>query len=281
MIIDCHTHVFSPRVKAKRDEYEHADPGFAFLYVRKEARLATTDELVSSMDEAGIDFSVITNISWQSTALCTESNDYIMESVARYPRRLAGFIAIPFHSPQAALAEISRCHHPGIKGIGELRPEPGMLRPDRLPALAPVMALAAERHLSLLLHTSEPVGHQYPGKGYLTPEVLYPFLSAYPENTIILAHWGGGLPFYALMPEVRKALSNVYFDTAASPFLYTPKIYQMVTELVGKERILFGSDWPLLPPKRLLNEIESLGLPEDIRTRLLSVNAQRLLGIAN
>ena len=104
MIIDCHTHVFSPWVRAKRDEYEQADPGFALLYGRKEAKLATADELVSSMDKTGIDFSVITNIGWQSAALCTESNDYILESVARYPRRLAGFISLRLNSPQAAIA---------------------------------------------------------------------------------------------------------------------------------------------------------------------------------
>ena len=38
--------------------------------------------------------------------------------------------------------------------------------------------------------------------------------------TIIAAHWGGGLPFYALMPEVRDALQNVWFDTAAGHLLY-------------------------------------------------------------
>ncbi len=280
MIIDCHTHVFSPRVRAKRDEYASADPGFAHLYGRKEARLATADELIAAMDEAGISLSVIANFGWRSAALCAETNDYILESVARYPGRLAGFIAIPLYSPQAALDELDRCRDRGIKGIGELRPERELLSPERLGALAPVMALAKERHLSLLFHASEPVGHRYPGKGDLTPEALYPLVAAFPESTIILAHWGGGLPFYALMPEVRKNLRNVYFDTAASPFLYTPEIYRTVAELVGEERLLFGSDWPLLAPKRIIKEIQALGLPESTETRLLSGNAHRLMELA-
>jgi uncharacterized protein len=142
------------------------------------------------------------------------------------------------------------------------------------------MALAKERHLSLLFHASEPVGHLYPGKGDLTPEALYPLVAAFPEATIILAHWGGGLPFYALMPEVRKNLRNVYFDTAASPFLYTPEIYRTVADLVGEERLLFGSDWPLLAPKRIIKEIQALGLPESTETRLLSGNARRLMELS-
>ena len=51
--------------------------------------------------------------------------------------------------------------------------------------------------------------------------------------TVIAAHWGGGLPFYALMPEVREALENVYFDTAASHLLYDATVYRRVIELVG------------------------------------------------
>ena len=49
------------------------------------------------------------------------------------------------------------------------------------------------------------------------------------------AHWGGGLPFYALMPEVEDSLSNVYFDSAASPFLYDASVFPTVAGLVGRE----------------------------------------------
>ena len=82
-----------------------------------------------------------------------------------------------------------------------------------------------------------------------------------------------------IMPEVKKAMSNVFFDTAASPFLYTPQVYTQVVQLVGADRILFGSDYPLLTQARLLGEIRSLDLPEEEINLILSGNAQRLLGI--
>ena len=61
--------------------------------------------------------------------------------------------------------------------------------------------------------------------------------------------------------------------------LYSPQIYEQVIPLVGAEKILFGSDYPLLAQSRLLEEIRSLDLPEETRDLILSGNAQRLLGI--
>jgi predicted TIM-barrel fold metal-dependent hydrolase len=132
--------------------------------------------------------------------------------------------------------------------------------------------------LVLLLHCSEPVGHQYAGKGDSTPERLYPLIARHPNLKLVCAHWGGGLPFYGLMPEVKKALGNVYFDTAASPYLYHPQIYQQVVQILGTEHILFGSDYPLLRQSRLLDEIRSLELSQESQESVLSGNAIRLLG---
>jgi predicted TIM-barrel fold metal-dependent hydrolase len=131
-----------------------------------------------------------------------------------------------------------------------------------------------------LSHASEPVGHQYAGKGKITPDLLYVLITTYPDITHVLAHWGGGLPFYALMPEVKEVLRTVYFDSAASPFLYVPEVYRRVGELVGADKILFGTDYPLLAQRRLIKEIDSLSLPAETREQILSGNACRLLGIA-
>ena len=81
------------------------------------------------------------------------------------------------------------------------------------------------------------------------------------------------------MPEVKKALQNVYFDTAASPFLYQPQIYTLVSQLVGAEKILFGSDYPLLPPSRLLREISATALTDEEKRLITGENARKLLDI--
>jgi predicted TIM-barrel fold metal-dependent hydrolase len=279
MIIDFHTHVFPPHIKKDRRKYIEADPCFALLYSQKDTRLATADELIASMDKEGVDISVITNIGWTTHELCVETNDYILESIVRYPNRLIGFGAVQPLSCEAAIAEIERCVSGGIKGIGELRPDVQLVDLSDSQVITPFMKSLRKHKLILLIHASEPIGHNYPGKGSITPRLLYPLINTFPEVSIVCAHWGGGLPFYALMPEVKRAMKKVYFDTAASPFLYSPQIYRQVTQLVGDDRVLFGSDWPLLSPVRLLKEINSLNLPKETKDLILAGNAQKLLGI--
>jgi hypothetical protein len=279
MTIDFHTHVFPPQIKKDRSKYIELDPCFAILYSDPKSKIATADELIASMDEAGVDISVIANIGWTTHELCVETNDYILESISRYPQRLIGFGAVQPQSPDAAVAEIERCAKAGIKGIGEMRPDIQLFDLTDELMMAPFVEAVRKHKLILLTHASEPIGHNYPGKGGITPDILYPFITSFPDLTIVCAHWGGGLPFYALMPEVRKAITNVFFDTAASPLLYTPQVYNQVIQLVGAERILFGSDYPLLAQGRQLKEIKALDLPEEIENLILSGNAQRLLGI--
>jgi predicted TIM-barrel fold metal-dependent hydrolase len=280
VIIDFHTHIFPPQIKKAPGKYIDSDPSFAILYSSPKPKLATAEELIASMDKTGVDISVVVNIGWTTHELCVETNDYILESIARYPDRLVGFCAVQPNSCDAAIAEIERCARGGVRGVGELRPDTQLfdLRDEAI--MEPFVRAMTEHRLILLTHASEPAGHVYPGKGAVTPEVLYPFIASYPDLILVCAHWGGGLPFYALMPEVKKAMSNVFFDTAASPFLYTPEVYNQVSQLVGADKILFGSDYPLLIQSRLLGEIEALDLPEVTRNMILSGNARRLLGIA-
>lgn len=278
MIIDFHTHVFPPEIKTNRRCYLGKDACFAELYSNEKFRLADAGELIAGMDAAGVDISVVTNIGWSSRKLCAATNDYIMESAARYKGRLIGFGGVnPFAG--WACQEIERCARGGIKGIGELRPDTGWLDPANREALEHFAASLKEHNLILLLHSTEPVGHTYQGKGEAMPEVLYRLIERWPGLKIVLAHWGGGLPFYALMPEVKAALENVWFDSAASPFLYGKQIYRQAAQLIGGDKILFGSDYPLILQERIINEVKATDLPEATKGLFLGGNAAGLLGI--
>ena len=280
MIIDFHTHIVPPRIRDDRERYA-GDPLFALLYSSPKAKLATAEDLIAAMDKDGVDMSVALNIGWSSPDLCALTNDYIMESVARYPTRLVGFGAVVPEPPDVALREIERCARGGMRGIGEMRLDRRLLGSGGSIAADELVNGVIANKLILLLHCSEPVGHRYPGKGDTTPEGLYPVIERFPDLSLVCAHWGGGLPFYALMPEVKKALKSVFFDTAASPFLYAPQIYRQVVQVLGAEHVLFGSDYPLLTPGRLLKEIRSLELPRETEESILSGNARRLLGITS
>lgn len=277
MIVDFHTHIFPPYIKTKRAEYISRDPCFALLYSNPKARIATTGDLIEAMDRADIDISVIANIGWTTHEMCVETNDYIIDSVSRCPDRLIGFCSIQPESPEAALDEIERCARAGIKGIGELRPDTQFFDFTDDNFTNAFTKIMKKYNLILMLHSSEPVGHRYQGKGTVTPGVLYPMISQLEGINIVCSHWGGGLLFYELMPEVKKTLANVYYDTAASPFLYSPEIYRRAINLVGNKKILFGSDYPLMPPERQLKDIYLEKLEKNDKELILSGNAKRLL----
>lgn len=279
MIIDFHTHIFPPQIKKNRSKYIDSDACFAIMYSSSDSKMVTADELINNMDKEGIDISVVLNYGWTTHELCVETNDYILESIAKHPKRLVGFCSVQPRSLQAALDEIERCVKGGVKGVGEIRPDMQLLDLMDDEIMQPFIETIINHNLTMLIHASEPVGHQYPGKGNITPEIIYPLITNFPDLTLICAHWGGGLPFYSLMPEVKEAMNNVFFDSAASPFLYRPQIYNQVIELVGADKILFGTDYPLLPPSRLLKEIKSLDLPSEAEHLILAGNAQKLLGL--
>lgn len=277
MIVDFHTHIFPPWVKNRRDEYIKRDACFSLLYSQPKATLVTAEELIASMDEAGIDLSVVLNIGWVHHDFCVETNDYILDSVSKYPDRLIGFCAIQPGAGAAAIDELERCAKAGARGIGEMRSDVQDFVLTDKTVMQPVVDSAMKHDLIFLTHSSEPVGHQYIGKGDITPDLLYSFIVAFPDLKVVCAHWGGGLPFYGLMPEVDKALANVFFDTAATVFLYRPQIFTQVRDIIGSDKILFGSDYPLMRQSRVIGQIESSGLAPEDRNKILGANAQGLL----
>lgn len=276
MIVDFHTHIFPPGVIAGRSRYVDTESWFGRIYGDSQVRMAGPDELISEMDRCGIDRAVVSGFAWRSFELCVQTNDFIAETVAGYPERLAGLAVVPPLHPQVT-AEVSRCAKLGFRGIGELLPDGQGFDPADTAALKPLARAAAEHGLPLLIHLNEPLGHTYAGKGSAGPKDGWLFARNFPELKIVFAHWGGGLPFFELMPEVRADLKNVWYDCAASPYLYAPRVYRAAIDLVGADRIILGSDFPLISPERYLRELDGQELVDDERQAILGGNALELL----
>ena len=279
MIIDAHTHIFPPSFRERREELLRRDATFGDLYASPRATLASAEELVDAMDAAGVDMAVAVGIGWTDAELARQANDYLLEATSRHPGRLLGFCAVNPAWGDAALAEVERCVRAGMKGVGELHPDTQGFQPEDEETMAALMDLATELRVPVLVHASEPVGHLYHGKGHVTPERLLRLVQGFPQATVICAHWGGGLPFYALMPEVADALANTYFDSAASPLLYDQRVFSVAAELVGAEKLLFATDFPLVKHQRLLAQVRESGLEAEAQELILGGNAARLLGI--
>ena len=279
MIIDFHTHIFPPEIIARRDEFLRRDTWLEELYGNPKAKMATADDLIASMEANGVDVAVTFPFGWRDAALAEECNSYIIQAMRDYPGRIIGLAAIQPLSGSRAITELERCAKAGMPGFGELMPHGQGYRLSDTTLLTPLVEAAQDLGMFALTHTSEPVGHLYPGKGDVTPAELQSFVTAFPTLRIVAAHWGGGFPFYELMPEVHAAASNIWYDSAASLYLYRPEIFVAVGRICGAHKLLWGSDYPLIGQRRMLDYIGAAGLDAETLALALGGNATSLLGL--
>jgi uncharacterized protein len=276
MIVDSHVHILPDRVRDNLDVIASADAWFGACHARGE-RVASAESLVAAMDAQGIDRAVCFTWPFADPAVCSEANDYLADVIRRFPDRLVGFGVVQPLDPGAA-REVNRCAGLGLIGIGEMNADAqgwGLLDDAVEPALRESIA----RGMPWTLHCSEPVGHVYPGKGSTTPDRILAFADRHPDLTLICAHLGGGLPLYAHIPEVRRACAGLHFDTAAQPFVYEASVYRTLVDGVGPERILLGSDHPLLDVPRYLQALDDAGIGAAARELITGGNAARLLAL--
>ena len=271
MVIDSHTHIFPHSMIESRERICSRDSWFKQLY-GEGANMATYDELLSSMDDAGIEKSVVMGFGWQHGVDCTISNEYIMESSARSGGRIVPFVSV-VPGPEDVSHELDRWSSSNLRGVGELYADSQGFDMADLTSLGAVVEVCVARGLFLCVHITEPVGHYYAGKDSNGPASVGEFVMSMPsELKLILPHWGGGFGFYELMPEMRMRTSNCFYDSAASHLLYDERVYSLMTQL-APGRVLFGSDYPLTSQARMLGRIVRAGLPDSDLQQFLGGNA--------
>jgi uncharacterized protein len=274
-IIDAHTHLFAPEVVADRRRHLERDAWFGELYASPDIVLVSPEDLIDSMDRAGIAVSIVCGWPWQDPGLCREHNDFLAEVHRQYPDRIAWLAIVNPVAPEAP-AEIERAAAMGACGVGEVNADAQRFDWEQPTSLGAAVEACFAANIPLMLHSSEPVGHRYLGKGTATPDRLLRFIEAYQDLRIVAAHWGGGLPFYELMPEVAALTQNVTYDTAASTYLYRFDVFPAVERLIGHGRVALGSDYPLLKQTAFLKRVLDSGLPDDAIRGVLGETAARV-----
>ncbi len=279
MIIDSHTHLFPEPVKNDRSRFFDKEPEFKLLYNSPRAKISTISELVDTMDIHGVDISVVSGFPWRNPDHARKNNDYILEAVQAHPKRIKGLACFDL-SWAGAADEAVRCMDAGLSGVGELAFYLSGIDETALTLLEPVMAaLRSHGNRPCMIHTNEPVGHPYPGKTPVTLEQIDTLAKRFPDNRIILAHWGGGIFFYHVMKkQVKENLKNIWYDTAASVYLYDPEIYDMAVWAGVIDKVLFGTDFPLLTPDRYYADMDKSAMNDLQKAQVLGKNALALFG---
>lgn len=277
MIIDCHTHLLPRQAQQDRSEYLRADPGFGSLYSSPKARIASSDDIIHYLDKSGVDRAIVFGFPWESYDTAKRNNDEVWEFHQRYPDRIIPFATFSLLGRDLAYKEADRTLSGGFAGLGELSMYGLGWNLADFVALNPCFAIATARQVPVMIHVNEPVGHKYPGKISIDIRALFKTIKNHQDMDFILAHFGGGLFIYSLMPEIGQTMKRVYVDTAAAPFLYDSRIVSAAVNALGKENVLFGTDYPLLGISRyekLLDEAEVHGA---LRSNILGENVLRIL----
>ena len=229
---------------------------------------------VEAMDRAGVDHGVLS--AWHAPEGELIGNDLVASWVAAHPGRFSGLAGVDLRRPVEAVAELRRC----VTELGfvGLRIIPWLWQvPPTDARFYPLYAACVELGVPVCTQ----VGHTGPLRPSETGRPI-PYIDRvaidFPDLVIVCGHIG--YPWTEEMVAVARKHRNVVIDTSA----YTPRRYP--AELVdylradGRDKVLFGTNWPMIDPQAALSELDRLGLDDDVAAHFLHRNAERVFGPA-
>lgn len=209
-------------------------------------------------------------------------NDTVVEIASRYPEVLIPFASINPHRGKAGVEEAKRLIADGVVcGFKFHPPLQGFFANERL--AYPLYEAMAEAGLPALFHTGHSgVGTRVRGGGgvhqkYGNPMYLDDVAVDFPDMPIIMAH--PSFPWQDEAISVCLHKPQVYIDLSGwSPKYFPPVLIQYANTLL-KDKVLFGSDFPVITPDRWLKDFDAIGIKDEVRPMILKENAARLLGL--
>ena len=220
------------------------------------------DTLVDLMDQAGIDQAVVMTYT-ELPAVNPHALEYLADQIARYPRRLIGYVRLHPWYPEALDLLDRALGDYGMKGV-KLHPVGNLSHPASEVSLR-IIRRAAEYQAPVLFHCGD--------EALTTPLQIAAAAEAVPEATIILGHMGGYFHVDEAI-EVAERLPNVYLETSAMPY---PAQIRRAIDRVGAERVLFASDGPGCLPRLEVHKVRLAGLSPAEEQRVFSDNILALL----
>ncbi len=247
---------------------------------------STPDQLIRDMDEAGIETAVLQGWYWESMHSCRLQNRFYAQLIQQYPDRIQAFATLLPSSPELE-EELKWIRDNGFMGIGELHPQAqGFSLQDE--AWLNVLEIIRKWNFVINFHVTDPDTPDHPGKIETPLQDYVSLASNWPDHPMILSHLGALIPLRREFSGQIQSLNNLYYDCAAIPLLYEKHLVSEISNRIGAEQLLFGSDYPLrVIPKRQkkpeftrsIDFVCESGLTDEQLRLVFSLNAKRLFRV--
>ena len=281
--IDVHTHAEVSDSGAGSLSRELEEASSSYFKVDAGHRKPTLDEIAAHYRERRIAAVVFTVDAEAATGTPAVPNEEIAEAARRHPDVLIPFASIDPAKGRAGARQVRRLvAEYGVRGF-KFHPNVQAFYPNDRDAYVLYEAIEAAGAIAVF-HTGQTgIGAGAPGGGgirlkYSNPLFVDDVAADFPDLPIILAH--PSFPWQDEALAVATHKPQVYIDLSGwSPKYFPPQLVQYANTLL-KEKVLFGTDYPLLTPDRWLADFAKLPIKDEVRPLILKQNAARLLGLA-
>lgn len=276
--IDIHTHAerscWNP-FDAYGEEYDRAADKYF-----KSARRPTIDETVAFYRAQRIGLVMFTVDAETQLGRRRIPNEEIAEAAKKNADMMIAFASVDPHKGRMGAREARRLvEEHGVKGFKFHPTVQGFHPYDRM--AWPIYEVVAEHRLPAIFHS----GHSGIGSGmrcggglrleYSNPMHLDDVAIAFPDIEIVIAH--PSFPWQDEALSVAMHKPNVWIDLSGWSPKYFPKQLVQYANTLLRDRVLFGSDFPLITPDRWLADFEEAGFRDEVKPLILKQNAMRLL----
>jgi predicted TIM-barrel fold metal-dependent hydrolase len=267
--IDVHVHPYTQEVLDVTPEWfwGHARKTFGGM-----ESAISVEQMLAEMDAAEVEKAVVLAFDVETAHGWKVSNELVADIVERAPDRLVGFASVDPNKGELAVRELERAvRELGLKGLKLHPPTQHFVMNER--RHYPLWGKCQELGVPMLVHT----GHNQSGGRlkYADPTFVDDVALDFPELRIILAHFG--------FPWVEQAISvawirrNCYLELSGWSPKYIPETVWRYANSLLQDRVLFGTDWPVMSMKRWLDDFEATPLKPDVKEKILYRTAARLL----
>jgi predicted TIM-barrel fold metal-dependent hydrolase len=252
----------------------------AEAYFRSAVQRQSLDELADRYRELEVQAVLLAWDAETATGRPRVPNETVAAACRAHPDAFTGLGSVDPHKGQEAVAEVANIAALGLRGV-KFHPSLQAFAPDD-PIYQPIFAACEQHGLLALFHTgTSGIGARQPGGQGIRLEYAHPLkldavAATHPGLTVVAAHFGW--PWHMDLIAIALHKTNVYIDISGwSPRRIPPEV---VRELRGRlsGQFIWGSDFPFITPERCLAELDDLGLPDDVREKVLRENAVRILG---